>query len=140
MSYRSRTAMLQDAVISATPPIARRQHAERTFGLHPLLFAGTIACYLLFLGILGAAFMVPALAIPFVIFVAYIAMAFGVPAMWARIAPRELGRPQSWFEFRDEGMIIETGHIDSGSAIAQVLVLPGLLVCWAAAIAIIAAF
>jgi len=139
MSYRSRAALQQDAHISSFPPRVARAYAERPFGLHPTLFVGTIAAYAMFLAILGATFMVPALAIPFVIFAVYVVMAFGVPAMWGRMVPRQQGRPQSWQQFRSEGMIIETGPIDSGSAMAQILVLPWLLVAFAAAIAIITA-
>ena len=139
MSYRSRTALEQGAVITESLAFARPNRAERTFGLHPILFAATIGAYLAFLAALAMAFMVPALVIPFAIFLVYIAMAFGVPGLWARVAPEPVGRVQSWSEFRAEGMNIETGHVASGAAIAQVLVLPGLIATFGMAVAIIAA-
>ena len=120
------------------PRLANR--AERTFGLHPALFAATIGAYLAFLAIMAAAFMNPNLVIPFAIFVVYLGMYFGVPSLWARVVGRPVGRFQSWAEFRSEGMEIETGHIASGAAIAQVLVLPALIVGFALAVALIAAF
>ena len=79
------------------------------------------------------------LAIPFAIFVIYLAIAFGVPGLWARMTPRPVGRFQSWEEFREEGMAIATGRISASGAIAQVLVLPVLVVAWGLAIAIIVA-
>jgi hypothetical protein len=121
----------------AQPRLSNR--AERTFGLHPALFAATIGAYLAFLAIMAATFMNPNLLIPFAIFVAYIVMAFGVPALWSNVVGRPVGRFQSWAEFRSEGMDIHTGHVTSGAAIAQVLVLPGLIVAWGLAIAVIVA-
>lgn len=115
----------------------RRNRATRTFDLHPLLFAGTIGCYFAFLGIMAASFMNANLAIPFVIFVAYIVMAFATPAMWARIAPRQGGRLQEWADFLREGIETGSGHLGGGAAVAQVMVLPALIVGWALAIAVI---
>jgi hypothetical protein len=139
MSYRSRAALEQGAVIAEFPPFAIPNRAQRTFGLHPLLFAATIGAYFAFLAALAVAFMVPALVIPFAIFVTYIVMAFGVPGLWARVAPKPVGPVQSWSQFRTEGMIIETGHVESGAAIAQVLVLPSLIALFGITVAIIAA-
>ena len=123
---------------SAMAP-ALPNRAERTFGLHPALFVATIGSYFAFLAIMAAAFMNPNLVIPFAIFVAYLAMYFGVPGLWARVVGRPVGRFQSWSEFRSEGMDILTGSIGSGGAIAQVMVLPFLIVGFAVAVALIAA-
>lgn len=113
--------------------------AERTFGLPPRLFVATIGAYFAFVGIMAATFRTAELAIPFAICAIYIVMAFGVPSLWARVAGRPVGRFQTWEEFRAEGLVIETGRISSGGAIAQVLILPILVVGWAVAIAIIVA-
>jgi hypothetical protein len=139
MSYRSRTALEQGAIISEAPAFMRPNRGARTFGLHPVLFAATIGAYLAFLAALAVGFMVPALVIPFAVFLIYIAMAFGVPGLWAHVAPKPVGRVPSWSEFRAEGMDLETGHVASGAAIAQVLVLPGLIALFGVAVAIIAA-
>lgn len=125
------------APASTAPRLSNR--AERTFGLHPALFVATIGSYFAFLAIMAAAFMNSNLLIPFAIFIAYLVMYFGVPGLWAKVAGRPIGRFQSWAEFRSEGMDILTGHIGSGGAIAQVLVLPILIVGFAGAIALIAA-
>lgn len=139
MSKLHSKAALQALGAVVPAPTIRRNLAERTFGLHPALFAATIGAYFAFLAILGAVFMTAELVLPFAIFVIYIVMAFGVPALWARVTPRPEGRFQSWAEFREDGIEIETGRIGSGAAIAQVLVLPVLIVGWAAAIAVIVA-
>lgn len=113
--------------------------AERAFGLPPQLYALTVGAYFTFLAILGVAFMNANLVIPFAIFVIYIVMAFGVPALWAGLAERPEGRFQSWREFLREGLTIQTGPISGGGAIAQVLILPALLIGWALAVAVMAA-
>ena len=140
MSEHYSAANLRKIAASATVALTRerRNRAERVFGLHPFLFAATVGGYFAFLAIMAAAFMNPNLVIPFAIFIVYVVMAFGVPALWARVAGRPVGRFQSWAEFRSEGMEIETGHIGSEGAIAQVLVLPTLIVGWGLAVAVIA--
>jgi hypothetical protein len=125
------------APASEAPRLSNR--AERVFALHPALFGATIACYFAFLAIMAAVFMNPNLVIPFAIFVAYMVMYFAVPALWAKVAGRPVGRFQSWTEFRSEGMDILTGHIGSGGAIVQVLLVPAVVVGWAVAVALVAA-
>ena len=136
--YYSKAKLVSVAIQRPTASVVVR--AERVFGLHPSLFAITIGSYFAFLAILGAAFMNQNLILPFAIFIAYIVMAFGVPGLWASVRGRDAGPVQTWAEFRNEGMDIETGHVGSGSAIAQVVVLPFLIVAFAAAVAMIAAF
>ena len=135
----SRTELAQAGMV-VQPPALRRNLAERSFGLHPALFVATIGAYVAFLGIMTTVFVSPELVVPFAICFVYVAMAFGTPAIWARISPRPEGRYQSWAESREEGLKIATGRISSGGAIAQVLVLPVLIVGWALAMGIILAF
>lgn len=115
----------------------RPKTAERPFGLHPALFIATIGGYFAFIGVMMIAFGAPEMAVPFAVCLAYIAMAFGTPALWGKIQPRGEGRYQSWGEFRAFGLDTATGRISSGGAIAQVLVLPVLLLGFAVAIAAI---
>lgn len=141
MSIHYSETALKVVASRAPASTAPRQsnRAERTFGLHPALFVATVGSYFAFLAIMAAAFMNSNLLIPFAIFVAYLVMYFGVPGLWGKVAGRPIGRFQSWAEFRSEGMDILTGRIGSGGAIAQVLVLPTLIVGFAGAIALIAA-
>lgn len=113
--------------------------AERTFGLHPALFAVTIGAYFVYLAIMGAAFMNAELWIPFAVFAVFVAAAFGVPAMWARIAGPRDARFADWSEFMAEGLETATGHLGGGAVVAQVLTVPLLIVAWGIAIAAIRA-
>ena len=139
MSQHYSQSELQRAGAVVQAPQLRRNLAERTFDLHPALFAATIGAYATFLAIMGLVFRSPELVIPFAICFIYLAMAFGTPAMRARIAPAQSGRPQSWAEFREEGLETATGRISGNGAIAQVLVLPVLIVGWAVAVGIVVA-
>ena len=140
MSIHYPRERLQDVAAGAVEisPPQLRNRAERTFGLHPALYVLTIGSYFAFLAVMAAAFMNANMVLPMAIFIIYVVMAFGVSGLWARVAGRPSGRFQSWAEFRAEGMDIETGHIGSGAAIAQVLALPALILGFGVTVAFIA--
>ncbi len=119
--------------------VVRPNRVERVFGLHPALHIATVAGYFAFLFIMWAAFGERSLIIPFFIFAFFLAAGFGVPALWARIAPNE-GPKANWAAFQAEGFDCATGHLTAGAATAQVVILPALLVFWGLAVAIIRAF
>lgn len=116
-----------------------RNRAERTFDLHPAVFAMLAGTFALFLAVLGFTFMNAELILPFAIFGIYLTMAFAVPAMWDRVAPKSGGRMPSWAEFMEEGVQTGSGHLTAPQALAQILTLPTLLVGWALAISAISA-
>lgn len=134
---RERLREVAAGAVEISPPHLRNR-AERTFGLHPALYVLTIGSYFAFLAVMAAVFMNPYLVLPMAICIIYVVMAFGVSGLWARVAGRPSGRLQSWAEFRTEGVDIETGHLGSGAAIAQVLALPVLILGFGLAVAIIA--
>ncbi len=125
------------ARIVAAPTL--RNRGVRTFELHPAIHAMVIGAYFAFAGILSAAFMSKGLAIPAVIFAVGIASLFVTPALWARVQPKDDLPRQSWAEFRHEGVDCHTGALTSGQALAQIMLLPGLMVGLALVFAIIKA-
>ncbi|MDB5675971.1 MAG: hypothetical protein JWM65_2953 [Sphingomonas bacterium] len=129
-----------DFAVAALPHAARRANtAPYAFDLHPALFATTIACYFLFLGIMAATFMNPELILPFVIFATYIVMAFGVPGLWARLLPADPRPRPTLRQWMRAGIDTGSGHLTGGAAAAQVLTLPLLIVLWGVLIAVICA-
>jgi hypothetical protein len=112
---------------------------DRTFGLPTELFAVTVLSYLAFLGVMAAAFGGGELWIPMVVFVVYIVMAFGIPAMWTQIGPDDGARRLSWAAFRNNGVMTHDGRVSAGAAAAQVLILPLAILFWGVAVAVIAA-
>ncbi len=112
---------------------------ERSFDLPPVLHGLTVGLYLAFLGVMAFAFQDRGLMIPMAVFVFYIAMAFGVPALWVRMQPNHRSKPLSWSEFSRFGINTHTGNMSAKDATGQVLMLPVLILGWGAAIAVIAA-
>ncbi|RSY80609.1 hypothetical protein DAH66_15675 [Sphingomonas koreensis] len=107
----------------------RRNRGEHVFDLHPALHIALFGGFFAYLGIMWAAFGEKGLAIPFAIFAIFLAAAFIVPAWWARVAPGE-GRKPGWNEFLGEGIVCETGRLDAGGAMVQVLIMPVMLIGW----------
>jgi hypothetical protein len=111
---------------------------ERSFDLPPVLHAATVGLYFAFLGVMAFAFQDRGLIIPMAIFVIYIAMAFGVPAMWVRMKPEHSAKPLGWAHFSRLGIDTFTGNMSAKDATGQVLILPVLVLGWGVAIAFIA--
>lgn len=131
---------LQDAVIYTDFNPERRAFVTRHFDLPVALHGMTVGLYLAFLGVMALAFQTDEMILPMAIFVIYIAMAFGVPAMWARMKPDHDDRAMGWDSFMRDGIVCATGRLSAGEAIGQVLILPVLILGWGVAIAVIAAF
>lgn len=136
---QDRLATGQARIVEA--PVARPRHqveVDQNFELPTALFATTVACYLAFLGIMLASFAAPMLAIPMVIFAAFIVAGFGVPAIWTRLGGNK-SRPMSFGQFHNEGIMTNTGRCSARDAAIQMLILPVLIVGWGCAVAIIVA-
>lgn len=112
---------------------------ERSFDLPPVLHGLTVGLYLAFLAVMAFAFQDRGLIIPMAIFVMYIVMAFGVPAMWVRMQPDHSSKPLRWADFSRSGINTYTGNMSARDATSQVLILPVLILGWGLAIAVIAA-
>jgi hypothetical protein len=129
-------ALVQAADLSAAPP---RTRIERNFGLPTRLYAITAACYFAFLGILSLALMEPQLVIPMVICVIIVAAYFIVPRKWATMRPDNAPPPLSWSKFKQHGIATHTGPVAASDAVAQVLILPVLILLWGCAVVTIRA-
>lgn len=96
-----------------------------------LMFAGFIA-------VLAVAFRGGHMAVAYGVIVAFLAAFFAIPAMFPQMAPSATKR-MSWFEFQRKGIITATGRTGPWEATILVLLLPFLLLCFAIAVATIAA-
>ncbi len=112
---------------------------QRSFDLPVALHAATVGLYFAFLGVMAFAFQDRGLIIPMAIFIIYIVMAFGVPAMWVRMKPDHVSKPLTWNDFSRFGINTYTGNMSAKDATGQVLILPVLILGWGVAIAVIAA-
>lgn len=114
------------------------RRAGHVFDLHPSLHVAVFGSFFVYLGIMWTAFADPGLAIPFVIFVFFLAAFFVVPALWVRIAA-PVGQVESWEDFRRQGINIGSGWLSANDATVQVLTMPVMLILWGLAVAVIRA-
>ena len=116
-----------------------RHEIDRSFELPAVVYALTAGCYLGFLAIMTVTFGNPGLAIPMAIFAFFIVAGFALPTIWATMRPDNRSKPLTWGRLSSQGIATLTGRLSAGEAMAQVLVLPVLIVCWGLAVAVIAA-
>ncbi len=127
MSIHIPAAVLGEKARIVAPPALRRNRQERTFDLHPAVHLMLAGAWMSFVLILSAAFMGKDLVIPLAINIIGVTSLFLVPGLWARIAPDNGGRRPSWSEFMAEGVDTITGHMATKEALAQIFILPVLL-------------
>jgi Flp pilus assembly protein TadB len=116
------------ARVLGSPEAPRPNRRPRVFDMHPAVHLSVFGAWGVFVAILATAFMGPDLVVPAGILAVSVVALFATPALWGRVVPDEGGRRQSWAEFLDEGVDCITGRLTAGQALAQILVLPALLV------------
>ena len=136
---QTRQLVAEKAIVHDAEALRLPHTVDRNFELPAALYAGTAAGYFGFLGLMTVAFGNPGLIIPMAIFVVFIAMLFGVAAMWMRMKPEHSQRLTAWNRFRRQGIMTASGHSTAGAATVQVLILPGLILLWGVAVTVIAA-
>lgn len=137
--FRADHFAVAPALIEQPPAaIGHNRPAPHVFDLPPVLHIGVFGGFFVYLGIMWSAFADPGLAIPFVIFAFFIAAFFVVPTIWAWMAPAA-GPRERWADFLREGMATGSGRLSAGSAIAQVMIMPAMLILWGLAVAVIRA-
>ena len=97
-----------------------------------LFFSGAIA-------VLATAFS-SGMAVSYGIIFAFLVAFFAIPALFVKTS-RGHGdtKPLDWDFFREKGIATATGRASAGEATTLVLLLPFLILCWAVAVAVIAA-
>ncbi len=137
MTVHQPILQFQEALQTAQAPL-RRNRGDRVFDIHPAVHFALLGTYLAFAGILLATFMGKDLMLPAVIVVVGIVSLFLTPGLWARVAGDDL-RKQSWAEFLQEGVDCITGRLTAVQALAQIMVLPALMLGLAGVFAVIRA-
>jgi Flp pilus assembly protein TadB len=126
MSVHQPVAELREQAIVV--PAFRGNRGTRVFDVHPAIHLTLLGAYLTFAAVLMTAFMGNDLKVPAAIVVIGILSLFITPAWWSRVAPDDGARKQNWGEFMNEGVECITGKLTAGQALAQIMVLPGLMV------------
>jgi hypothetical protein len=136
---QARQLIAEQAIIHDAPVLSAPATVDRTFELPAALYALTAAGYLGFIGLTALAFGNPKLILPFAIIGVFIAMFFGVNALWMRMKPEHPQRLTSWARFQRDGIMTAYGRSTAGAAAVQVLILPALIFLWGIAVVTIAA-
>ncbi len=123
--------------VTVEPPL-KPKPGERAFGLHPAVFGMMGGGFVAYLGLMTATFgaghgMPVLLAICAVCLIGY----FGVPLAFSRVRTGERRRAKSFSGFMAEGVQTATGRLTGGATLAQVLIMPALLVLWGVAVLVI---
>ena len=138
MSVRVDPRLLHADVQIVAPPL-QRACEDRTFGLPWGLHAAYFGMFLAYLGIMGLGFPHPQMILPMAIFAFFTAAFYVVPMLWATIQPAHQSKAMTFGELMSRGIDVETGHSSGGAVVAQVLVLPVLILLWGVAAVTIAA-
>ncbi|MFN3945422.1 MAG: hypothetical protein ACK4K7_10885 [Allosphingosinicella sp.] len=121
-------------------PVLRPNRGTRVFDLHPAVHLMVAGAWFAFVAILATAFMNAELVVPAAIFAIGVVALFVTPALWSRVVPEDGLRRPSWSEFLAEGVDCHTGRLTSGQALAQILVLPAMLLGLGLFFAVLKAF
>lgn len=130
MSMKIARAELSAIATTRDEPLSRAVEVDRTFELPGVLFGLTFACYFGFLAVMAVGLATPRLAIPLGICAFLLIMAFGVPQRWAKMKPHSSARSLTWSRFMQSGIRTGSGPLTGPEAMAQVLLLPGLILFW----------
>ncbi|MCB2065967.1 MAG: hypothetical protein KDE15_04920 [Erythrobacter sp.] len=134
----SRQQIAAQADIYANVPHTSHE-VDRTFEMPKGLYLATVALYLGFILTMALTFSSTELVLPYAAFVLIIVAGFGVPTIWARMAPETRSTATSWARFQQEGIQTAYGRTSARDAAVQVLILPVLIFLWGVTAVIIAA-
>jgi hypothetical protein len=117
---------------------ARRACDDQTFELPAGIYVAMALMFTGFVVVLSLAFS-EQMAVSFGVIFAFLAAFFGIPALFPRMARESGAKALGWYDFENNGIDTATGRMSAASATALILVLPFLLLCFAIAVATIAA-
>ena len=133
----TRQLIAEQAIVHEAPALPHT--VDRNFELPARLFVATAGLFFAAAGVMAFGFAAPMMIVPTGIIAVFIAMFFGVAAMWMRMKPEHPQRLTSWGRFRRQGIMTAYGHSTAGAATVQVLILPVLIFLWGIAVVTIAA-
>lgn len=112
---------------------------DQNFGLPTGIY---VAMAMMFAGAVGALSLTFSghMAVSYGVIIAFLAMFFAVPGLFPGMARHSSTRAARWGEFVERGIDTATGRTSARSATVLVLLLPFLILCFAIAVAAIAAF
>ena len=117
---------------------AQRACDDQTFELPARIYGAMAFMFTGFVGVLSVAFS-GQMTVSFGVIFAFLVAFFGIPALFPRMARGNGAKGFRWQDFVNNGINTATGRASATSATALILVLPFLILCFAIAVATIAA-
>lgn len=139
-----RELVAEKAIVHKAHPVANDTVALRTFFNHTFelpagVYAASLGCFVTFLATMVVGFGNPELGILMAIFGVFFAGFYGIPVLFVKESPEGTNKALTWGQFKSRGIMTLTGRLPASEALAQVLVLPVLIVLWGLACVVIAA-
>ncbi|MXP08721.1 hypothetical protein [Pseudoblastomonas halimionae] len=129
-----------DAIADILPQFAPAEpqvepvEVVRTFDFPPAVHLGICGVFLAYLAVMGFGLASPGLLIPRAIFALFTVALFAVPALWARMGPPNAAWKRSWSDFTQRGVMTLNGRVSAISAMAQLYIVPAVVLMWGIAI------
>lgn len=133
--FNSKILVARDEIVAPPPARACEDH---NWGLPNAVYLSMVLCFAGAVTVLALSFRA-GMAVSYGIIFAFLAAFFGIPSLFVKASRNQGAKALSWPRFRDEGIATATGRSGPGEATTLVLLLPFLILCWAIAVATIAA-
>jgi hypothetical protein len=127
--------LARDEIVEAP---SQRACDDQTFELPTGIYVAMGIMFFGFVAVLALAFS-GTMAVSFGVIFAFLAAFFGIPALFPYMARDSGSVALKWHEFAERGIDTATGRTSATSATVLVLALPFLILCFAIAVAAIAA-
>jgi len=132
--------LLAEARIVSAPTLPEQRACEdRTYEVPTPLLLGVFGLFMAYLAVMSIGFMAPALVLPMIVNVIFVAAFAYVPSKWATMKPEKKDRALRWDELRQNGLATLTGRSSAGETATLILLLPACVLFWGIAVVTIAA-
>ena len=138
------TARYQQEILAARADLVAPPHQraceDHNWGIPTAIYASMVLCFAGAITVLALSFN-SGMAVSYGIIFAFLVAFFAIPSLFVKTSRGRGGNAKAlgWFEFVDKGIVTATGRTKASEAATLVLMLPVLILCWAIAVAIIAA-
>ncbi len=137
MTARQNSKILAAREEIVAPP-APRACEDHNWEIPNGVYAAMALCFAGAITVLATAFR-SGMAVSYGIIFAFLIAFFAIPVIFVRASRGNGDEALPWAEFREFGLATATGRTPAGEATTLVLLLPFLILCWAIAVALIAA-
>ena len=136
MRHIDQARLLAREEVVDSPP--QRACEDQSFELPSAIYIAMAAMFVGFIAVLSLAFN-DHMVVSFGVIFAFLAAFFAIPSLFPQLAREKGTKTLQWHEFIDRGIDTATGRTSATSATILILALPFFILCFAIAVASIAA-